>query len=85
MKWDGLRASIAVAGGRVRAWSRTGRDITAVYSELRALAAVAGRRTAVLDGQIVALSGPRPDFTLLQWRMRPAGRAPGCSPRYRSR
>ena len=31
---------------------------------------MAGRRTLVLDGEIVALSGPRPDFTLLQRRMR---------------
>jgi bifunctional non-homologous end joining protein LigD len=64
VKWDGLRACVAVAGGRVRAWSRSGRDITAVYPELGA------RRTAVLDGEIVALSGSRPDFTVLQRRMR---------------
>jgi putative nucleotidyltransferase with HDIG domain len=47
VKWDGLRACVAVSGGRVRAWSRSGRDITAVYPELGALAAVAGRRTHV--------------------------------------
>ena len=76
VKWDGLRACIAVAGGRVRAWSRNGRDITAAYPELGALAAAAGRRTLVLDGEIVALSGPRPDFTALQRRMT-AGR-PGA-------
>jgi bifunctional non-homologous end joining protein LigD len=70
VKWDGLRACVAVAGGRVRAWSRSGRDITAVYPELAALAAVAGHRSLVLDGEIVALSGPRPDFTVLQRRMR---------------
>jgi bifunctional non-homologous end joining protein LigD len=70
VKWDGLRACISTAGGRVRAWSRTGRDITAAYPELGALAAAAGRRTLVLDGEIVALSGPDPDFSLLQRRMR---------------
>ena len=70
MKWDGVRACVAVAGGRVRAWSRNGRDITAVYPELGALAAVAGHRTLVLDGEIVTLSGPRPDFTVLPWRIR---------------
>jgi bifunctional non-homologous end joining protein LigD len=59
-----------VTGGRIRAWSRTGRDLTAAYPELGALAAVAGRRILVLDGEIVALSGPRPDFTALQRRMR---------------
>src|SRR2546430_17692253 len=71
-KWDGLRACVAVAGGRVRAWSRGGRDITAAYPELAALAAVAGRRTLVLDAEIVALSGPRPGFTALQRRVGPA-------------
>ena len=73
VKWDGLRACVAVAGGQVRAWSRNGRDITAAYPELGALAVAAGRRTLVLDAEIVALSGPRPDFTVLQRRMR-AGR-----------
>jgi bifunctional non-homologous end joining protein LigD len=70
VKWDGLRACVAVSGGRVRAWSPGGRDITAVYPELGALAAVAGRRALVLDGEVVALSGLRPDFTGLQRRMR---------------
>jgi bifunctional non-homologous end joining protein LigD len=85
VKWDGPRACIAVAGGQVRVWSRSGRDITAAYPELGVLAAAAGRRTLVLDGEIVALSGPRPDFTALQRRMTAAGRAPGCSWRCRSR
>ena len=31
---------------------------------------MAGRRSLVLDGEIVAWSGPRPDFTVLQRRMR---------------
>jgi bifunctional non-homologous end joining protein LigD len=67
VKWEGLCACVAVAGGRLRAWFRSDRDITAVYP---ALAAVTGRRSLVLDGEIVALSGPRPDFTVLQRRMR---------------
>src|SRR6202035_5008800 len=46
-----------------------GRDITAVYPELGLLVGAAGGRTLVLDGEIVALSGPRPDFTALQRRM----------------
>jgi bifunctional non-homologous end joining protein LigD len=69
VKWDGLRACVAVAGGQVRAWSRSGRDITAAYPELGLLAGAARGRTLVLDGEIVALSGPRPDFTALQRRM----------------
>src|SRR5579859_446713 len=76
VKWDGLRACVAVDGGQVRAWSRSGRDVTAAYPELGVLGAAAGRRTLVLDGEIVALSGPRPDFTALQRRM--TARRPGA-------
>ena len=78
VKWDGLRACIAVADGRVQVWSRTGRNMTAAYPELGVLAAAAGRGILVLDGEIVALSGRRPDFTALQRRMTAAGRPPGC-------
>ena len=76
VKWDGLRACAAVADGRVQVWSRTGRNMTAAYPELGVLAAAAGRGILVLDGEIVALSGPRPDFTALA-RRRTAGR-PGA-------
>ena len=69
VKWDGLRAITAISRGRVRIWSRAGRDITAAYPELGALAAAAGSRTLVLDGEIVALSGPRPNFAAMQRRM----------------
>ncbi len=69
VKWDGLRACIAVTGGWVRAWSRNGRDITAADPELGALTAAAKHRTMILDCEIVALSGPRPDFSALQRRM----------------
>jgi bifunctional non-homologous end joining protein LigD len=63
MKWDGLRACIAVASGPIRVSSRTGRDITAAYPGFGVLAAAAGRRTLDLDldGEIIALSGPHPD------------------------
>jgi bifunctional non-homologous end joining protein LigD len=69
IKWDGMRAVTAISGGRIRIWSRTGRDLTGAYPELGALAAAAGRRTLVLDGEIVVLAGARPDFTALQKRM----------------
>lgn len=50
-----------MADGRVRAWSRNGRDITAACPEPAAPAATARRRTLVLDGEIVAFAGLRPD------------------------
>lgn len=78
IKWDGVRCLVEVAGGRVRARSRSGRDITASFPELRAVAdalgglgarADAGNGT-VLDGEIVAFgAGGMPDFGLLAQRV----------------
>jgi bifunctional non-homologous end joining protein LigD len=67
-KWDGMRAIVAVHRGAVRAWSRTGSDITGRYPELAAIAPARGP-TLILDGEIVALHGSRPDFSELQRRM----------------
>lgn len=76
MKWDGLRALAYAGQGRVRLFSRTGRDITDHYPELRGLAAALGRRQAVLDGEIVVLAeGNWPDFEALQQRMHPRSAA----------
>ncbi len=75
IKWDGVRAVVYVDGGRARALSRTGKDITAAFPELRDVGLHLGARPAVLDGEIVAL-GPdgRPSFGLLQQRLHPSGR-----------
>ena len=54
-KWDGVRAVVYVDGGRARALSRTDRDVTASYPELRGLGEALGSLQAVLDGEIVAL------------------------------
>ncbi len=76
MKWDGVRASAYIAGGRLlRLASRTGRDITATYPELHGLGAAAGSRQLVLDGEIVAFDGGRPSFEALQQRMHVASAA----------
>ena len=70
MKWDGVRALVLVRDGKVRITSRTGRDITAGYPELRALGDALGATDALLDGEIVALDDQgRPSFQLLQRRM----------------
>ncbi len=68
MKWDGVRAIAYLHGGTVRLLSRNDKDMTASYPELRVLG---GMLTApvVLDGEIVALRGGRPDFGALQARM----------------
>ncbi|ARC57993.1 hypothetical protein AS850_12985 [Frondihabitans sp. 762G35] len=72
MKWDGLRAVATVHDGHVSLASRNGHDLTASYPELQELAArLRGAEDAVLDGEIVAVdAGGRPDFGLLQQRMK---------------
>jgi len=70
MKWDGVRALTLVRPGTVRITSRNGRDVTAGYPELQALADDLGAAEVLLDGEIVALNEEgRPDFQLLQRRM----------------
>jgi bifunctional non-homologous end joining protein LigD len=70
VKWDGIRAIAYVEGGRVRAFSRNDKDITASFPELRQAGEQLGSRPAVLDGEIVAFgTGGRPDFGRLQQRM----------------
>lgn len=70
MKWDGVRAVVAVDGDVVRMFSRNGNEMTALYPELGSLAAaVVGADQAVLDGEIVALDERgRPSFAHLQKR-----------------
>ena len=70
VKWDGVRALVAVEGGRVTLTSRNGNDVTAAYPELRGLGLALGSTTALLDGEVVAFDGNgRPDFGRLQSRM----------------
>ena len=69
MKWDGIRALVAVGEGGVRVASRGGHDITAMYPELGELASLAAPGV-VVDGEIVALSARGvPSFGALQKRM----------------
>jgi bifunctional non-homologous end joining protein LigD len=71
MKWDGVRAIAVVEGGSTRLISRNGNDMSLLYPELGDLAEYVNADTAVLDGEIVALNTRgRPDFSLLQTRMK---------------
>jgi len=68
LKWDGLRAIAYVSDGKVRLVSRNDKEMAESYPEL---AVLADRVAApvILDGEIVALHGGRPDFGRLQSRM----------------
>lgn len=70
LKWDGVRGVIVADEKRVRIFSRNGNDVTATYPELTDRNGwPAG--SFVADGEIIAV-GPsgRPDFGLLQGRMK---------------
>jgi bifunctional non-homologous end joining protein LigD len=68
LKWDGYRAIGAVAAGRVQLASRKGNDLTDRFPQVAAdLAAAAGTRSLVVDGEVCALdSAGRPSFSAMQ-------------------
>lgn len=77
IKWDGYRAIAFVEDGKVRLVSRNQNDLTAQFSELRGLAEFVKAKSAVLDGEIVALDAQgRSSFSLMQQRtgIRSSGR-----------
>jgi len=81
IKWDGIRALLWADHGSVRVESRSGRDITGQYPELRDLGRALGAHEALLDGELVAYDEQgRPSFERLQQRM---GLAPGAAVRRR--
>lgn len=69
IKFDGYRALALVAAGRASLWSRNRHEIGGRYPELVAALQRLPCRTAVLDGEIVALDAlGRSRFQLLQRR-----------------
>ena len=69
-KWDGVRALVYVKGDETCIQSRNLLDVTAQYPEVATVGETLRGRTAVLDGEIVALDAKgRPSFQRLQSRM----------------
>ncbi|HSU75388.1 MAG TPA: non-homologous end-joining DNA ligase [Terrabacter sp.] len=60
VKWDGMRVLADVSDGELRLFSRTERDVTVAFPELRALAGEYA--DMLLDGEIVSLRGGVPSF-----------------------
>ncbi|WP_378741325.1 hypothetical protein [Nocardia brasiliensis] len=72
MKWDGMRAITTAAGGTCRFFSRNMRDVSRAFPELTAaVAALAGQREMIIDGEIIAPEPATgaPSFARLQHRM----------------
>lgn len=68
VKWDGMRVLVEVRDGVLTLWSRNENDVTVSFPEL-ADVGVLGGREALLDGEIVAMSGGVPTFGALADRM----------------
>src|SRR3954471_11252376 len=66
VKWDGYRAQAVKDGPAVSLASRNLKNITRQYPEVARAAALVHARSAVLDGEIVAIDGDgRPSFQAL--------------------
>jgi bifunctional non-homologous end joining protein LigD len=77
IKWDGYRAIAFIQNGKVRLVSRNQNELTHRYSELKDLPRFVKAKTAILDGEVVALDDQgRPSFSLMQQRtgFRPGGK-----------
>ena len=77
IKWDGYRAIAFIDDGKVRLVSRNQNDLTARFPELKDLPKFVKAKTAILDGEVVALDDEgRASFSLMQQRtgFRPGGR-----------
>ncbi|PYX46584.1 MAG: hypothetical protein DMG83_07120 [Acidobacteria bacterium] len=69
IKWDGYRAVSFLDHGRLRLVSRNQNELTAQYAELHDLPKFVDAKTAVLDGEIIALDeNGRSSFSLMQQR-----------------
>jgi bifunctional non-homologous end joining protein LigD len=77
IKWDGYRAVAFIENGKLRLVSRNQNELTQRYPELKDLPKSVHAKTAILDGEVVALDEQgRASFSLMQQRtgFRPGGR-----------
>ncbi|MGC1653871.1 MAG: non-homologous end-joining DNA ligase [Candidatus Sulfotelmatobacter sp.] len=77
IKWDGYRAIAFIDDGKLRLVSRNQNELTERFPELKDLPKFVRAKSAILDGEVVALDDQgRASFTLMQQRtgFRPGGR-----------
>jgi DNA ligase D-like protein (predicted ligase) len=72
-KFDGERCVARKDGGEVLLESRTGKDLTGTYPEVRAGLEAQRVREALLDGEVVAYEGEQTSFGRLQQRLGVSG------------
>jgi bifunctional non-homologous end joining protein LigD len=82
-KFDGERCVARKDGGEVRLESRTAKDLTGTYPEVRSALATQQHRHLVLDGEVVAFDGEQTSFSRLQQRLgvgKPSGERVAANP-----
>src|SRR5687768_10801841 len=76
VKFDGYRALLLKDGGRVQLRSRNNKDLSAAYPRVHDAGVQLNARSAVLDGEIVAVDAHgKPSFQALQHRAAHPGHA----------
>ena len=68
-KFDGERCVALKEGDEVRLESRTGKDLTGTYPEVRDAVAAQRAGRLLLDGEVVAFDGEQTSFSRLQQRL----------------
>jgi DNA ligase D-like protein (predicted ligase) len=68
-KFDGERCIARKLGDDVRLESRSGKDLTGTYPEVRSAVAAQRSQSLLLDGEVVAYDGDQTSFTRLQQRL----------------
>jgi bifunctional non-homologous end joining protein LigD len=68
-KFDGERCVARKDGDAVRLESRTGKDLTGTYPEVRAAIAAQRPERLLIDGEVVAFNGDQTSFSRLQQRL----------------
>jgi DNA ligase D-like protein (predicted ligase) len=81
-KFDGERCVARKVSADVRLESRTGKDLTGTYPEVRAAVAAQRPRDLLLDGEVVAYDGDQTSFTRLQQRLGDTRPSPDQVARY---
>jgi len=66
MKYDGYRALVAIGKGGPRVYTRSGLDWTDKFTAIAQAAASLPASSALIDGEVVAFKGGKPDFSTLQ-------------------
>src|SRR6201997_1268588 len=68
-KFDGERCVACKSGREVRLESRTAKDLTGTYPEVRDAVAAQRNRELLLDGEVVAFDSKQTSFSRLQRRL----------------